>query len=460
LLSSDLLEISRTDLVFRVLEPVIGTLDGPDATVALRYEIAGATGGVLAEFEELVMLPGVASAEIDPAAFTRVARLLALAAGASYYKSCIPATIEVPSGLSAGERTFLAEVTRNGLAEFAYRNEVPEALRPAIVAPELADVRRSDAAEEPGAPSPTRPLVAVGGGKDSIVTIEALRALQGVEVTLFSVNTYQPIVDTAAHAGLPLATARRKLDSRLFELNAAGALNGHVPVTAINSLIGALTAIRGGYDAVVFSNEASASAGNVVWEGVDVNHQWSKGLDCERLVRSQLVGTGVEYFSFLRPLSELAIMRRFAALADYHPVFTSCNRAFHLDEGKRRRWCGECPKCRFVFLCLAPFISREALLAIFTGRDLFADPAQREGFLELLNAGDRLKPFECVGEPDECRSALTLLSAHPDWADHRFLNDPEIATLRVDQATVAAAFVFHPEHALPAVYEKAARELL
>ena len=101
---------------------------------------------------------------------------------------------------------------------------------------------------------------------------------------------------------------------------------------------------------MVFSNEASSSYGNLRWGPYEVNHQWSKGLEFEELLRGNLVGTGVEYVSLLRPLTELAIMRRFATETAYHSAFTSCNRAFHLDESRRRSWCGTCPKCQFVFL--------------------------------------------------------------------------------------------------------------
>ncbi|MFC6696797.1 hypothetical protein [Nocardioides daphniae] len=435
-------------LVLEVLEP---TVDG--ATIALRYRISHAegAGGEPVELTERVTLPGDSAVTPSPG----LLRLLALAAAPSYYKTCIPATVRVPGGLTATERTFVTEVLANGLGEFAYRNQVPQALRPRIEAPERAE-------EAPGAPAvsdPVRPLVAVGGGKDSIVTIESLRAM-GVTPTLFSVNSYAPIEATARAAGLPLVVARRALDPLLFELNAAGALNGHVPVTAVNSVVGLLTAERLGLDAVVFSNEASSSFGNVAWGGIQVNHQWSKGIDFERLLAEASAASGVRYFSFLRPLTELAIMRRFGALTDYHSVFTSCNRAFHLDESRRRLWCGECPKCHFVFLCLSPFMGREALQGIFGGRDLFADPQQREGFLELLNAGGRMKPFECVGEPDECRAALTLVSRHPEWAGHPFFDDPDVAACLVDEASVEAAFGFSDDHLLPPSYEKAAREVL
>ena len=244
------------------------------------------------------------------------------------------------------------------------------------------------------------------------------------------------------------------------ELNAAGALNGHVPVTAVNSLIGMLTAVRLGNDAVVFSNEGSSSFGNIRWAGIEVNHQWSKGIGFERLLDEASMSVPVRYFSFLRPLTELAIMRRFGSLVAYHPVFTSCNRAFHLDESKRRLWCGECPKCHFVFLCLSPFVAKEGLQAIFGGRDLFADPDQREGFLELLNAGGRMKPFECVGEPDECRAALTLTSRSSEWAGHSFFSDPDVAACLVDTEAIEASFGFDDDHLMPPSFAEAAREVL
>lgn len=441
----------RRSLQFCVLEP---SFDG-DSLISLHYEIRDSSDTAAVAFNETIQLPGTRADAFDEDEFNRLLRLLALAAATSYYKTYIPSTVVVDSGLTGGERTFLAAVLGQGLAEFAYRNSVPEALHPTISAPELSGAGGTGA----NGGDPRRLLVAVGGGKDSIVTIEALRRLP-VEITLFSVNEYAPIRATAEHAGLGLHVASRSLDRKLFEHNKSGALNGHVPVTAINSIIACLTAIRSGYDGVIFSNEASSSAGNLTWEGVDVNHQWSKGIEFESLLRDLIDTTSVTYFSFLRPLTELAIMRGFATLPSYHSVFTSCNRAFHLDPAKRKLWCGDCPKCRFVFLCLAPFLSRDALLEIFDGRDLFKDPMQREGFLELLNVGHRLKPFECVGEPSECRAAVSLLSKHPDWKGHSFLADPDLASITLSKAEISELFAFHEPHFLPENYERAVRGLL
>ncbi len=441
-----LLSLPRESLTFHVLP---ASYDG-DAAITLRYRIEG-QGVPALDLAEQVELPGDKTADTSTSEFASALRLLSLAAGLSYYKTCAPGRVVVQDALTAAERDFLTTVAANGLAELAFRNDRPEVLHFDVGAPERDRDRPADPSPRT---DPASTLVAVGGGKDSVVTIESLRRI--TDVTLFSVNEYAPIRATADQAGLPLLVARRRLDPVLFELNAQGALNGHVPVTALNSLLGCLTALRAGIEAVAFSNEGSSSAGNTVWHGVDVNHQWSKGLGFETLLRG-LVATP-DYFSFLRPLTELAIMRRFADLREYHPVFTSCNRAFHLDASKRRLWCGECPKCRFVFLCLAPFLPRHELLAVFGGRDLLADADQREGFLELLNADGRMKPFECVGEPDECRAALTLLARHPDWSDHPFVAGT--TELQVEEATIARLFTFDDRHFLPPAVEKAARAVL
>jgi hypothetical protein len=233
----------------------------------------------------------------------------------------------------------------------------------------------------------------------------------------FSVNPNPVIVNVNAASGLTALAARRKLDPRLFELNKAGALNGHIPVTAINSLIAIATAALHSLGPVVMSNERSASDPNLIWNGHEINHQWSKGVVAEGLLRAAVTAhTGLTepYFSLLRSLSELHIAQLFARYTAYDDVVTSCNKAFKLHD-PTTRWCGDCPKCRFVALAMAPSMSRARLRRIF-GRDLFAEPAQVPGYLELLGI-DAHKPFECVGEVEESLVALTMLGDDPQWAD-------------------------------------------
>ena len=110
---------------------------------------------------------------------------------------------------------------------------------------------------------------------------------------------------------------------------------------------------------------------------------------------------------------------RFAGLAQYHRTFRSCNRAFHIDTGRRLgHWCGQCDKCCFIDLILAPFMSAEQLRAVFAadggGGEPLDNPALKPKFQTLLGSGT--KPFECVGEVNECRAAVVLAARRPDRA--------------------------------------------
>nr|WP_189077768.1 hypothetical protein [Mangrovihabitans endophyticus] len=353
-------------------------------------------------FTETITFPMPERGEVPPA-FARVLELLHVVAGVSYYKVGAPPRIEAPRPVPAEVAALFTAVYTDGLAEYAYRNDLPHVLELRVTTPGTTP------AADPVDNAHGRPLSPVGGGKDSIVTLEMLRSA-GLDPVPFSVNPNRVIDSVNAASGLPALSARRRLDPRLFELNAAGALNGHIPVTAINSLIAIATAVLHGLGPVVMSNERSASDPNLIWNGHAVNHQWSKGVVAEGLLRAAVTAhTGLTepYFSLLRTLSELHIAQLFAQHTRYDDVVTSCNKAFKLHD-PTARWCADCPKCRFVFLAMAPAMDRARLAHIF-GHDLFADPAQLPGFRELLGL-DAHKPFECVGEVAESVVALSMLT--------------------------------------------------
>jgi hypothetical protein len=369
------------------------------------------------EFVEEVELP--LDRELEDSDRARVDGLLSLlhwVAGVSYFKTAAPAAVSCESGApSPAVAVLLEALYSEGLGEFAFTNGLAELPRPRFPRGEPAG-----GVDPPG--SAERVLVPVGGGKDSAVALEIVRR-SGAELALFSVGDAPPIARTVAVAGLPHLLARRRLDPRLSELNGAGALNGHVPVTAIVSCVALLSAALNGFDAVAMANERSASSGNIVWKGVEVNHQFSKGLLAERLLAGALaeVGGGVQLFSVLRPASELAIARAFARMERYHAAFTSCNAVFIGDPAIRAEsWCCKCPKCRFVFLALAPFSEPAHLREIFGGRDLLEEEDQFDGFALLTAVGGH-KPFECVGEEQESLAAIRMLATDPRWRDHPVL---------------------------------------
>lgn len=347
------------------------------------------------------------------AAFDAALKLLHLIAGVSYYKAGVPPQIEVTEGpLDDATADLLDALYLHGLAEFAYRNGLD--LRGRIHFP------RGGAAQPTASALglPKRTLVPIGGGKDSLVAVEAIKSIGG-DATAVWVGNSPLIAACAERTGLPTLNIQRELAPGLFELNRLGAWNGHIPVTAVNSAILAVAAILYGHDSIAFANERSASAATLEYEGQQVNHQWSKGYAFETLLSDWLhshVAADLDYCSLLRPYSELAITRAFAKLTPYFDTFSSCNRNFRILGPKPAdRWCGQCPKCHFVFLALAPFLPKPRLLTIF-GRNLLDDESQAAGFDALLEYQDH-KPFECVGEGAEARAAMFALSQRPEWAE-------------------------------------------
>ncbi|MET0331318.1 MAG: endonuclease domain-containing protein, partial [Dyella sp.] len=260
-------------------------------------------------------------------AFARALRLLHLIAGVSYYKAGVPPRIEVEGEpLDDASADLLDQLYLHGLAEFAYRNGLD--LRGRVRFPRGGAAR--SAAVALGLPQ--RTLVPIGGGKDSLVAVEAIKSAGGAATAVWVGNSGL-IAAAAARTGLPLLNIQRELSPVLFELNRLGAWNGHIPVTAVNSAILALAAVLYGYDSIAFANEHSASAATLEYEGQQVNHQWSKGYAFERSLGDWLhaqVATDLDYFSLLRPYSELAVTRAFAKLTPYFDVFSSCNRNFKL----------------------------------------------------------------------------------------------------------------------------------
>ncbi len=347
------------------------------------------------------------------AAFAAALRPLHLIAGISYYKAAVPEHIVIDGEpLDAGFAALLDDIYLHGLGEFAHRNGLD--LRGRIRFPH--DTRAPTTA--PHIDLPRRTLVPIGGGKDSLVTVELLRAAHE-PMTATWVGRSPLIAACVERSQLPALNIDRQISPLLFEMNRNGAWNGHIPVTAINSAILVCAAILHGYDAIAFSNERSASSANLVHDGFAVNHQWSKSIDFERAFRAHVatrVAANLDYFSALRPLSELAVTRLFAPLSQYHDVFSSCNRNFRiLGDKPAERWCGQCPKCHFVFLALSPFLPKTRLVAIF-GRNLLDDAALAADFDALLEVGAH-KPFECVGEGRESRAALAALSERAEWRE-------------------------------------------
>jgi len=369
------------------------------------------------EFKELFSFP-----KVDLTRYDSIKKELESAfnclhwmAGVSYYKTSLAQKIRMTQALPSIEQAaWLTQTWQSGLAELAHENQLPW-LDHICFPSQASKVAAHSLALKP------RSLVAIGGGKDSLVSIEAIKSMSE-SASLFMVGQSSFIVSVADLTGLPLVQIKRKVDDKLSAVNQQGAFNGHIPITAINSCVAVVTALLYDYDSVVFSNERSANVGNVLdTTGQWINHQYSKSFEFEqawqRIIQNE-IASDLSCFSLLRPFSELAIVKMFSKHKKYFPYFSSCNRNFHLtgSHNLTHHWCGQCPKCAFVYLCLAPFVSKSELVAMFH-KDLLADDALNDLFESLLGLSG-VKPFECVGEVTECIMAVKLLIEHPDWCDH------------------------------------------
>jgi hypothetical protein len=428
------------------------TADAESGVLTCRYSLDGR------EFAERFTLPPGPRWPTDAA--RAAARLVFLLAGVSYYKTAAPPVIDLgETAVTETELAFLGEFYRQGLGEFAYHNAMDlSSLR--------IEARRIEAHAPAGlgpaaAGAGHRALVPFGGGIDSIVVVEQVRRL--ADVALFIVNRpadrFDAIEAPAAVTGLPIVRAEREIDPQLLRSAELGFLNGHVPVTGILSAIAVLAAVLADRDAVVMSNEWSASVPTLEYQGRPVNHQFSKSDVFEAAFRDVLAQSPArlpEYFSWLRDRTELWVGQEFAALPQYHGSFRSCNKAFYADPARRLdHWCGQCDKCCFIDLILAPFIPAAQLRQIFavTGEPL-DDPALAGKFRSLLGAG--AKPFECVGEVNECRAAVLLAARREDRSGDALLTElaGEVARWPDAPSAADAAAMLTPvsENFIPAGY--------
>jgi len=398
-------QLRRFEFAGRELDPATGRVE-------LHYRLSGRSGVI--EFCERFEF-GPVEFSAPPASVDAALDLLHWLAGVSYWKVACSGDVAFAARSPTPRQAEVLETTyRGGLAELAWRNGLRGRYWPDFGVGGAGPVPPAGAAA-----LPERVLVPMGGGKDSLVALERVRRA-GIEPVTVQVGSAGLIGRVAGRAGTRHRVIGRRLDPALADLNAAGAINGHVPITAINAAALVVAAVLWGFGAVVFGNERSADSPTLITaDGAPVNHQFAKSLEFESMFAEWVhdrVAADLDVFSILRRDSELAVCREFAGLTRYHDVFSSCNRNFHLDGARTGRWCGACPKCRFVFLGLAPFIEPGALRGVF-GRDLLDEPAQLPGFSELL-ALDGPRPFECVGEAGEARAAIAELALRPAWRGH------------------------------------------
>ena len=373
-------------------------------------------GDVVFHPEALIEARPFLSRDVPPQELDRMVFDIGMIELISYWKCACPPTVKVLCGALTDEQmAFWRKLYWNGLGEFFYTNDISESPE-AFLRVESGERRvengerrtENKTSQNGGSPfsTPHSPLsaylVPIGGGKDSVVTLELLRRA-GKTIRPLIMNPRGATRECARVAGFPLEEVlviRRKIDPTLLDLNAKGYLNGHTPFSAMLAFYTRLASALSGIPNVALSNESSANESTV--KGSYVNHQYSKSLEFENDFRNYVnEAASFNYFSFLRPLSELQIAMLFSRFTAYHDVFRSCNVG-----SKEDIWCGHCAKCLFAYIILSPFIAPERLNAIF-GKSMLDDTSLDLEFRQLLGLAET-KPFECVGTVSEVRQALRM----------------------------------------------------
>ena len=317
----------------------------------------------------------------------------------SYWKLTCSPNIEINAGsITEDQIDWWKKQYFYGLGEFFYLNKIETDINCFNIksSGKKYNINSSEKEKLVGA------LIPVGGGKDSIVTLDLLKEDIN-ENTCYIINkrgATESTVEKAGYSNSKTISVQRKLDSKMFELNKKGFLNGHTPFSVIVAFSSILVSYLNKNKYVILSNESSANEPTIV--GTKINHQYSKTFDFEKDFNQYLenhLNLGIKYFSILRPLNESQIGYLFSNLKEFHKLFKSCNTGSNED-----KWCCKCPKCLFVFIILSPFLSLKDLSEIF-GNNLFED-LNLLTELEKLTGISEEKPFECVGSIEEVNLSL------------------------------------------------------
>ncbi len=340
---------------------------------------------------------------------------LGLIESLSYWKVTCSPVIEIRGGeLNQKQIKWWKDLIMNGMGQFFYENKIdwrkPNFLKIKVKNNSKNNFKRYQYPEN----LKNRVLIAVGGGKDSVVSLETLKKARK-RINCFSLNPTVQARKIIKIAGCqkPIIV-ERKIDEKLLELNREGFLNGHTPFSAYLAFLSILLAVIFDYKYLAFSNERSSNEGNLRYLGKIINHQYSKSFEFEKKFREysqQYLTPRAEYFSFLRPLYEIQITKLFSKYSKYFLAFLSCNEAFKTYSGREKptgRWCGNCSKCLFVYACLYPFLNKFQLRKIF--KENFFRKIKLISLMERLVGEGKFKPLECVGTKEE-----SLVTFYLSW---------------------------------------------
>ena len=273
----------------------------------------------------------------------------------SYWKlTCSPKVVIECGTLSNSQIIWWKKLYKFGLGEFYYKNNLDiDNFNMEIL---ISHTIIKPKSKKQNNKILSKLLVPIGGGKDSIVTLEILKKYKK-QIIPYIIGNRKASIKTVKTANLKnYNLTKRTIDPKLIKLNKKGFLNGHTPFSAIVAFSSLIQAYINNCKYIILSNESSANEETLISKNNHkINHQYSKSFEFENDFRNYIkkhLPININYFSILRPLNELQIANIFSLKSEiFFNVFKSCNVGI-----KENKWCCNCAKCLFVYIILGPFL--------------------------------------------------------------------------------------------------------
>jgi len=299
-------------------------------------------------------------------------------------------------------------------AQWRWENGFDADALPRIVSPRA---RVAGPPLEIGSGAEVEVLAFCGGGKDSLVAAKLLEetgtpfASFVYLSSIYGSHRRQERLIAALLRHLRPATVHRQwifddfLDAPVLELGPDRGIRTLCAAETPASLFAALPlALSRGYRHLILAHERSADRGNGVFaeDGREINHQWGKSSEAERMLDDYLRGhlvADASYSSLLKPLWDVGIFRLLGRWTEAVPATHSCN----VD----KPWCLACPKCAYVWIQCVAFLPEPVVRATFGDPNLADEARNLLAFRQMLGLEEHT-PFECVGLVDEARLAFAL----------------------------------------------------
>lgn len=395
-------------------------VDPKHSTVTFTYRVDFKYGISLTFTDRLILenIPPEAWQMVPERVLEPTLQALLLMIGINYWAMFPTRNIEIQGfTLTRAQAQFWDSLYLNGLAEFFYDMGID--FHDLIAFPYDETL---SAAEPARLTLPHRALLLNGAGKDSILSAEMLKS-NGIPFDFFAFSPTPAHERIAEMVGARSVRVRRQRDWKAEFIRSFSNISNSYPSVSTFTFVATLLAELLGYDSIIFSNERSADSGNLMYRGLEVNHQWCKSSGAEKMINEYVhdfITPDIHTNSLLREFSELEIVRRFVQYRQYLLQVTSCNSYFWLSPLSQRSmrkayWCKRCPKCVFLFACYSAFLPKKQVIDMF-GSDLYTHKNLLPLFRRILGI-EGFKPLDCVGEPDEMILAMHYASDGNGYAD-------------------------------------------